>query len=215
MKRLPHLLTALSLSLLPGLSFAATLQIKVSDRDGQVVPGAVVEVQTSSGALPPMSPPRQVTISQLKMKFVPRVTLVQPGTRVVFTNQDHWDHHVHGTVGGLARMLDAVGFQFRLAGWVDNKPMSSSEVVFDKPGVTLLGCFLHSSMRGYVVVAESPWAAITGEDGVAVIDGLPAGPAVVKLWQADEVAELTPQPVVLGETPVMLSRQLSVAVRRH
>ena len=79
MKRLPHLLTALSLSLLPGLSFAATLQIKVSDRDGQVVPGAVVEVQTSSGALPPMSPPRQVTISQLKMKFVPRVTLVQPG----------------------------------------------------------------------------------------------------------------------------------------
>jgi len=208
-------LAALWVAVLPALASAASLQLKVTDRDGQPVPDAVVEVQMASGAMPRLPAPGQVTINQSKMKFVPRVTVVQPGTRVVFTNQDRWDHHVRGTLGGLAQMLDAVGFQFRLAGWADNKPMASSEVVFDKPGVTLLGCFLHSSMRGYVVVAESPWVAVTGADGVAVLEELPAGPAVVRLWQADEVAELAPASVVLGAQPLMLSRQLSVVAKRR
>lgn len=208
-------LAALWVAVLPALASAASLQLKVTDRDGQPVPDAVVEVQMASGAMPRLPAPGQVTINQSKMKFVPRVTVVQPGTRVVFTNQDRWDHHVRGTLEGLAQMLDAVGFQFRLAGWADNKPMASSEVVFDKPGVTLLGCFLHSSMRGYVVVAESPWVAVTGADGVAVLEELPAGPAVVRLWQADEVAELAPASVVLGAQPLMLSRQLSVVAKRR
>lgn len=206
---------ALLMAALPALACAASLQFKVTDRDGQPVPDAVVEVQPASGAVPRAPAQGPVTINQSKMKFVPRVTVVQPGTRVIFTNQDRWDHHVRGTLGGLAQMLDAVGFQFRLAGWVDSKPVSSSEVVFDKPGVTLLGCFLHSSMRGYVVVADSPWVAVTGADGVAVLDALPAGPAVVKLWQADEVAEIAPSPVVLGAQPLLLSRQLSVVAKRR
>lgn len=215
MKPLRFSLAALVVAALPALACAASLQIKVTDRDGQPVPDAVVEVQVASGAVPRAPAPGQVTINQSKMKFVPRVTVVQPGTRVVFTNQDRWDHHVRGTLGGLAQMLDAVGFQFRLAGWVDSKPLSSSEVVFDKAGVTLLGCFLHSSMRGYVVVADSPWVAVTGADGVAVLDELPAGPAVVKLWQADEVAEIAPSPVVLGAQPLQLTRQLSVVAKRR
>ena len=215
MKPLCFWLAALSAALWPALSPAASLQFKVTDREGQPVPDAVVEVQIPSAAVPRAPVPGQVTINQSKMKFVPRVTVVQPGTRVVFTNQDRWDHHVRGTLAGLAQMLDAVGFQFRLAGWADNKPMASSEVVFDKPGVTLLGCFLHSSMRGYVVVAETPWVAVTGADGVAVLDDLPSGAATVRLWQADEVAELAPVPVVLGPQPVVVSRQVSVVARRR
>src|SRR5450830_1081871 len=199
-------LFALWAAALPALGCAASLQFKVTDRDGQPVPDAVVEVQVASGAVPRVPAPGPVTINQSKMRFVPRVTVVQPGTRVVFTNQDRWDHHVRGTLGGLAQMLDAAGFQFRLAGWVDSKPMSSSEVVFDKPGVTLLG---------YVVVADSPWVAVTGADGVAVLDELPAGPAVVKLWQAVVVSKIAPSPVVLGPQRLVLSRQLSVLAKRR
>ncbi|MBV8620490.1 MAG: plastocyanin [Curvibacter sp.] len=212
---LRHAFATLAAAALPLLASAATLQFKVTDRDGQPVPDAVVEVLSASGAVPRQPAPPQVTINQSRMRFVPRVTVVQPGTRVVFTNQDGFDHHVRGAPATWGPMLEAAGFQFRLAGATDHKPLSSSEVVFDKPGVTLLGCFLHASMRGYVLVAESPWVALTGADGVAVMDDLPAGAAVVKLWQADEVAEMAPYSVVLGPQPLVLTRQLTVAARRR
>jgi hypothetical protein len=49
-------------------------------------------------------------------------------------------------------------------------------------GATLLGCFIHGSMRGYLYASESPWAAKTGSEGIATFEDLPEGAAQVKVW---------------------------------
>ena len=41
----------------------------------------------------------------------------------------------------------------------------SAAVVFDKPGVVVLGCNIHDWMVGYVYVSESPYFAKTNAEG--------------------------------------------------
>ena len=47
-------------------------------------------------------------------------------------------------------------------------------VVFDKPGVAVLGCNIHDTMAAWTVIVETPWFATTGADGRAKLD-VPAG----------------------------------------
>ena len=64
-------------------------------------------------------------------------------------------------------------------------------------------------------MAESPWVGKTGADGTLTLQGLPMGPASVRLWQADEVQALAPRSVTLGTAPLSLDYQLSVVPRRR
>lgn len=207
---------ALALSLLGSLAAqASTLQARVLDREGQPVADAVLEV-----LLPPSSEQRpswaaSALVTQEKMQFIPRVSVVVAGMRLRFTNQDRWDHHVRVLPASLSRLNEAGGMEFRLSGLVEGQPASSQERSFDQPGVYLLGCHLHSSMRGHVYVAESPWVAKTGADGTVSLQGLPTGVATVRLWQADEVQTIAPRTVTLGASPQTLDYQLSVVPRRR
>jgi hypothetical protein len=66
-------------------------------------------------------------------------------------------------------------------------------VVFDKPGVVILGCNIHDWMIGYVYVSESPYFAKTGKDGSALIAELPLRAYTVRVWhpQLDGTEEAT------------------------
>ncbi len=55
-------------------------------------------------------------------------------------------------------------------------------VIFDKPGVVILGCNIHDWMVAYVYVADTPHFAKTGADGRAVLTGLPPGSYLVRVW---------------------------------
>jgi hypothetical protein len=55
-------------------------------------------------------------------------------------------------------------------------------VVFDKPGVVVLGCNIHDWMVGYVYVSESPWFVKTAADGTAVLRELPPRHYTVRVW---------------------------------
>jgi hypothetical protein len=57
----------------------------------------------------------------------------------------------------------------------------------------LLGCHIHGSMRGHVYVSDSPWAALTGTDGVAQLEQVPEGAAQIKVWHADQLIDIAPQ----------------------
>lgn len=85
----------------------------------------------------------------------------------------------------------------------------------DKAGAVLLGCHIHGSMRGFVYVSDSPWAQKTSAEGQAVFEDVPDGPAQVRIWQADQLIDLAPRPVVVGATPARLSVQLQVVPRRR
>ncbi len=116
--------------------------------------------------------------------------VVALGAKVRFTNSDPWNHHVRLGVAGAPRG-DVDGQSILLEGKVDGKPPSSAVLTFDKPGAhgaALLGCYIHSSMKGTVYVAESPWTVKTGPDGMATIEDVPEGAATVKVWHVTSVS---------------------------
>ena len=198
---------------------AGSLSVTVVDRDGKPVPDAVVVVlPTNKLALPRMPLPMQAAINQEKMQFIPAVTLVAVGAKVRFANSDPWDHHVRSSPAGLGQFNTTnAGFELRLEGKPDGKPAKTSDITMDKPGVmgaTLLGCFIHGSMRGYMYVSDSPWAVKTGADGMATFDDLPDGAAQVKLWQADQLIDVPPQAATIGAATAKNTFRLTVVPRR-
>ena len=201
-------------------AFAISLTVTVIDKEGKPVPDAVVLVFPSNkSVLPKTLLPTQATINQEKMQFLPNVTLVPVGARLSFVNNDPWDHHVRSSPAGMGQFnATQAGFELRLEGKSAGKPTKSAEVTLDKAGAlsaTLLGCFIHGSMRGYVYASETPWAAKTGADGLAVFDELPEGAAQVKVWQADQLIDLAPLPYSVSALPGKLGVQLSVVPRRR
>lgn len=200
-------------------AFSGSLAVSVFDKEGKPVPDAVVVViPANKTALPKNALPVQATITQEKMQFIPAVTLVPVGAKVRFINNDAWDHHVRSSPAGLGQFnATQAGFELRLEGKSDSKPAKSIEITLDKAGATgatLLGCFIHGSMRGYVYVSDSPWAVKTGADGMATFDDLPDGAAQVKLWQADQLIDVAPQAVTIGAAAAKNTFQLTVVLRR-
>lgn len=176
---------------------AGTLQITVTSKDGQPLPDAVVLVEPASGARGKAPAPVQASIAQHKMQFVPAVSVVPVGSRVRFTNQDGWDHHVRGVPAGMAGLTagSGAGFELRLAGKVDGQAPASTDVVLQQPGPLQLGCHLHGSMRGFVYVADTPWVVKTDAQGVATLGDVPEGAARVRVWHPDQLVEGAPVPV--------------------
>ena len=199
---------------------AESLTVTVVDKDGKPVPDAVVVITPANKSVLPKKPlPVQVTIAQEKMQFIPAVSLVPVGAKIQFINNDPWDHHVRSSPAGMGQFnATNAGFELRLEGKTDGKPAKPTEISIDKAGVigsTLLGCFIHGSMRGYVYASESPWAAKTGADGLAIFDDLPDGLAQIKVWQADQLIDLPPQQATISAAPAQSKLQLSVVPRRR
>ena len=198
-------------------SYAASLSVNIVDKDGKPTPDAVVMVVTSSVSSPKMLLPMAATISQASMQFIPAVTIVRPGAKVTFVNNDPWDHHVRGSAAGAAQFSgnDENGFVLRLGGKTAGVAGKSSTVSLDSAGVVLLGCHLHGSMVGHVVVSDTPWAVKTDANGVATFTDLPDGAATVKVWHAAQFVDLKPVQTALSATPAQVKMQLSVTPRRR
>lgn len=178
------------------------------------MPDAVVIVYPGSTSGPPPSLMQaSPTIEQEKMRFVPAVTVVEPGTTVRFTNQDRWDHHVRGASAGLTAAPPTSGFELRLSGKAEGKPASSAEVKLDAAGAVLLSCHLHGSMRGHIFVTDSPWAIKTDTDGIARFPSVPDGAAQVRVWHAEQLVDLPRKNVNVVPGPVLDTVQLSVVPR--
>lgn len=210
----------LALLVLGASAHAGNLVVSVLDRDGKPVQDAVVVVTPANkNALPKTPMATQATVNQEKMQFIPAVTVVPVGAKVSFVNNDPWDHHVRSSPAGMGQFSATnAGFELRLEGKSDGKPAKSTEVTLDKAGVvgaTLLGCFIHGSMRGYIYASESPWAAKTSADGIATFEDLPEGTAQLKVWHADQLVDIAPQQVTVGAVLAKNVMQLTVVPRRR
>ena len=198
---------------------AGNVQIQVLGRDGKPVPEAVVVLYPSAAnaATAPSLLQASPTIEQERMRFVPALTVVAPGTTLRFTNQDRWDHHVRGNPTGAAAVAAPAAassnFELRLAGKVDGKPANFADVKLDTPGVVLLGCHLHGSMRGHVFVTDSAWTLKTDADGIARFTAVPDGAAQLRVWHAEQLVDLPRKNLQVQPTPVLDTMQLSVVPR--
>ena len=185
----PRLPSFAACSLLLALqAHAATVTVAVHGADGQPAPNVVVKLMPAHhGAVKPPAAP--VVIAQRDIHFVPYLTAVPVGTTVRFSNEDPYDHHLRSEPGGpLGNIAPAKEFEMRLAAESGGK-VASAEVKFDKPGIVVLGCHLHSSMRGHLFVSETPWVAVTDANGLATIADVPEGAAELRTWSPEQLID--------------------------
>ena len=202
------------------LASAGTLSVSVIDKEGKPVQDAVVVVLPANKAvLPKITMPAQATVIQEKMQFIPSVTLVPVGAKVRFINNDPWDHHVRSSPAGMGQFNSSnAGFELRLEGKTEGKPAAFTDITLDKAGIvgsTLLGCFIHGSMRGYIYASESPWSLKTNAEGLATFDDLPDGAAQIKVWQSDQLFDVPPQQTSISATPGKSLFKLTVLPRKR
>ena len=215
------LLKALAaLSMACGAAQAGNLVISVIDKDGKPVQDAVVVVVPADKTVLPKVPlAMTASINQEKMQFIPAVTLVPVGAKVSFANNDPWDHHVRSSPAGMGQFNTVnAGLELRLEGKSEGKPAKTTDIVLNKAGVigsTLLGCFIHGSMRGYIYASESPWAAKTSAEGFVTFENLPDGAAQVMVWQSDQLLDLPAKSITLGSVMAKDVFQLTVTPRRR
>jgi plastocyanin len=181
-------LVCLALLLAASSAHAAELRVLVKDRHGKPVADAVV----SSVPLDPKSaqharPPGDA-VDQVDKQFVPYVTPVFVGSKVRFPNSDHIRHQVYS-------FSPAKKFELPLYGGTDAPP-----VVFDQPGVVVLGCNIHDWMLGYIYVSDTPFFAKTGAAGTARIEDLAPGEYTVRVWHPsmEQSEEATARRVTLN-----------------
>lgn len=147
---------------------AAPVAITVRGADGGPLAGAVVTVESPRFAAP--VPRAGYAIEQRDIAFQPHVLIVPVGATVAFPNRDRVRHHVYS-------FSRPKRFDLKLYGREDTR-----SITFDQPGIVALGCNIHDSMSGFVAIVTTPYAAQTGADGTFRIAGVPAGPAVVRVW---------------------------------
>jgi plastocyanin len=166
------LVPVVGLAFAAGLAHAQTAEIaaSVTDQQGRPVADAVLVAVPVDGNMRSPQRPRDGSIDQVDKEFFPRVTIVPVGASVTFPNHDDVRHQVYS-------FSPAKRFELPLYAGVPAQP-----IVFDKPGVVVLGCNIHDWMVGYVYVSESPFFAKTGKDGKAVLAELPARAYVVRVW---------------------------------
>ena len=192
---------------------AATLELRVTDREGQPAADVVVLVETKAQG-PALPPPEPATVLQLRSRFVPALSVVQAGASVRFVNHDAYDHHVRSMPSGpLGATPPASQFELRqgpagLQRQADS-PAAVKTLVMDTPGPIGLGCHLHSSMRGHLYVADTPYFGKTDDNGFVRIAGVPAGEAVIRLWHPGQLSEQPTLALRMGEATVLMDARLN------
>lgn len=180
---------------------AATVQVTVLARDGQPLADAVVLIEPANATSAPTPAPVQARIDQERMQFAPMLTLVPTGSTLRFTNLDRWEHHVRMLPAAItfsAPGATPTGHELRLAGLAPGQAAPSAEITVREPGAYRLGCHLHGSMRGFVYVTDSPWAARTDADGRITLQGVPEGAARLRIWHGEQLVDEAARSVTLG-----------------
>lgn len=131
---------------------------------------AVVSLRSESPATRRRADSRP-TMAQKDKRFVPTVLAVQVGDTVSFPNFDPYFHNVF-SYSKVKR--------FDLGRYAEGE---TAEVVFDQPGVVQVFCEIHSAMRAYIHVFDTPYFAVSDEQGRFVVQGVPKGRYAVRVWQ--------------------------------
>jgi plastocyanin len=155
-----------------GFSLAAsagTISGLVSGVAGQ----SVVYVDAITGKTFPATTQHPV-IDQKGLVFQPHVTAVQVGTTVDFLNSDSVAHNVFWTsIGGNKKLSHNMGT------WPKGEKKSFK---FDTPGAVPILCNVHPEMSAYLVVAPTPYFAISDQTGTYKIENVPDGSYTVTAW---------------------------------
>lgn len=179
---------------------AATLLVTVSDAQGKALPDAVVFAEPIGSKAPKGR--LVASIDQINKQFTPYVSVVQTGTSLSLPNKDNIRHHVYSF--SAARTFD-----IKLYSGIPAAP-----VLFDKPGLVILGCNIHDWMLAYLYVVDTPWFAVSDSSGRATVTDLPAGSYTLSVTHPLAIGEAHKQALQIqatGTSSVALRLTLTAA----
>ncbi|MEP6885367.1 MAG: methylamine utilization protein [Gammaproteobacteria bacterium] len=136
-------------------------------------------------------------VDQVDKKFVPRVSVVRTGTAITFPNSDRIRHQVYS-------FSHAKTFTLKLYA---GSPRTA--VIFDQPGLVILGCNIHDNMLAYVGVVDSPYFAKLSDSGTATLN-LPAGRYRLRAWHPNAVAAVPPREISVAAAPISIPITINV-----
>lgn len=110
-------------------------------------------------------------LDQNGCRFVPHVSIVPRGEEFSILNSDGILHNVH-TYSQKNAAVNKAQPAFK-------KEMKLS---FGEAEIITVTCDVHSWMKGYLVVTDSPYAAVTDETGSFKIPDVPPGTYKLDLW---------------------------------
>ena len=149
----------------------ATLAITVKQANGLPVRDAVVMIYPKAGgAAGPIRFGWKSEMAQSNIAFTPGTLIVPAGAVVRFPNLDKVRHSIYS-------FSKAAKLDIQLYGRDETRTHT-----FTVPGSVALGCKIHDTMRGYIRVVDTPYAAKTDHNGQVKIGQLPGGAATVRLW---------------------------------
>lgn len=146
--------------------------VRVGDR-----PTARAAVWLSGPRTPAPAPGGTVVLDQRNLSFNPHVLIVRVGTTVELPNNDRVLHNVFS-------FRDGKRFDLGLY------PVGTvRRVTFDHVGLSRIFCNIHPNMAAYVLVVDTPYFGLSGEDGRFSIPSVPAGTYAYHAWRpgADEL----------------------------
>ena len=152
---------------------AGDLTVAVRSDEGTPVSDAVVTAKPKDGTETRAAAIGTVfQINQKDTAYHPTVSVIPAGASVEFNNSDGWGHHIYS-------FSSAKKFDITVP---SNK--TSEPIVFDTPGVVVIGCNIHDRMLAYIYVNGEGQPAKTDKQGVARFIGLPAGEYQLSVWHA-------------------------------
>jgi plastocyanin len=166
-------------------------ELEISPAGG--IKNAVVVLQgVRSGTKAPKFP-ATVKMDQKACVFVPRVVVVPVGGTVEFLNSDRLLHNVRSD-------------------GKENPPFNRAQphartisIAFKNPETLRVGCDLHSWMRGWVVVSDHPFYAVTNDEGEFAFENIPPGKYTLQVWQ-ETLGEVNQEVTVTGNVSEMTVR---------
>ncbi|MHB8637501.1 MAG: methylamine utilization protein [Fimbriimonadaceae bacterium] len=144
----------------------ATLSGTVTLSNGRAAGHAVVFLDGAERA----KPLKRAVIDQRDRKFIPHISVVTLGTRVDFPNHDTVFHNV---------FTEYHSERFDLGMYARGRSKSQ---VFDRPGLAVLLCSIHSEMSAYVMCVATPYYAVADGKGSFTIPNIKPGTYTLRIW---------------------------------
>jgi plastocyanin len=148
------------------------------------------------GAAPPPGHDTAI-IDQVDKRFVPRINVVRTGTAVTFPNSDNIRHQVYS-------FSTPKVFTLKLYAGLPSAP-----VIFDKPGLVVLGCNIHDRMVAFVGIVDTPYFAKADALGNAVFN-LPAGRYRLRVWHPALAGAVPFQEVTVDKTALVIALNIDI-----
>ena len=166
----------------------------VANVDGAYMPNPRVAVVYLEGDLPAPAapPPPNPRIEQKGQVFSPAFLSIPVGTKVDFPNLDEFYHSVFSN--SLTKRFDLGRY---------SPKETPPPVLFDKPGLVILWCDIHTNMRGLILVVPSPYFVVTDKDGRYRLPDAPPGKYKLKVWK-DSNTTLEREVVIPAEGKLLI-----------